>query len=339
MSVDRRSLVLALAAGVSATLVAGCTSAAQPGGAPQPGAPAANFPTKPIEMIVPYPPGGATDVLCRTLADAMGEPIGQKVLVVNKAGAGGVTGSAEVAKARADGHTILCSANGVYLQTALRKVPFTMDDFVAVGAIGRQAQVVVASPNSGISSIADLKAKGSAVKYATSGSGNLQHLLQAATYSQLGVEAIEVPFDGAAPALQALLGNQVDLALLDASSVLPQLGSGIKPLLILSSEEKAIAELGDVPMAKAEGVNLDPGVIPMWGVTAPSKVSPEVLTILRDAMAEAKKSEALTTAMATHKVDLDAATDPAQWYEEARATAATAKDAFAKAGVKLEGQG
>lgn len=176
---------------------------------------AQDWPTKPIRLIVPFPPGGTTDVVTRLVATELARSLGQPVVVDNKPGAGTVIGVDAAAKAPADGHTLVTVANSFCVnQTLVKTLPYDgARDLRPVGLMGLSEHVLATHPGSGLRTLADLaaaakKAPGK-LSYASFGNGTSAHLSGAMLEALLGVDLIHVPYKGQAPALNDLLGGQV----------------------------------------------------------------------------------------------------------------------------------
>ena len=176
-----------------------------------------DWPARPVRLIVPFPPGGTTDVVSRLVAAELTKSLGQQVVVDNKPGAGTVIGVDACAKAAPDGHTLVTVANSFCAnQTLVKNPPYdAVRDLRPVALMGLSEHVLATHPGSGIRSVADLRAavrkSGAALSYASFGNGTSAHLSGAALAQQMGVELVHVPYKGQAPALTDLLGGQVTL--------------------------------------------------------------------------------------------------------------------------------
>jgi hypothetical protein len=206
MSFTRRAL----------TLLPLVAAAFVPSGAAQ--AQAAAYPSKPITLIVASAPGGTTDLAARMLADPLGKALGQTVVVDNRAGASGGIAAVAVKRADADGHTLLMQYSGYHVITpAVTKQPLGWEakDFQPVANVLSAPQLVVVRAGLPIKTMADLiayaKANPGKLTYASSGNGSLQHVTGAMIEQQAGIQMTHIPYKGTGPALQDLLGNQVDV--------------------------------------------------------------------------------------------------------------------------------
>lgn len=221
----------------------------------------AAYPSKPIRFIVPYPPGGPTDLMARMLQGELQTRLGVTILVDNKAGAGGNLGSAEVAKqAPADGYTLLLAASGpMAVNTSLyKKMPFDPAvDLTPVIQISSFPMILETHPSVGVDSVKALiamaKAKKPELNYASAGNGTPQHLAGAMFNEQVGVDMTHVPYKGAGPALNDLLGGQVNVMFDVLGSSLPYIQSGkLTPLAVTSAQRSP--SLPKVPTMAEAGV-------------------------------------------------------------------------------------
>ena len=217
------------------------------------------FPTKPITLVVTYPPGGGADAMARLIAPKMGEALGQTVVVENRAGASGQIGAAAVAKANPDGYTLMLDASSFSVNPSLYpKLPYdSLKAFQPVGVVALFPNVVLVNANFPAKNIAELtaaarKAK-DAVSYASSGNGSAQHLAGALFESAAKVDMIHVPYKGGGPALNDVIGGQVPLFFGNLASTLQHVQSGkLKALAVTSDKRSPI--LPDVPTLSESGL-------------------------------------------------------------------------------------
>lgn len=237
MTIDRRRFgLLGLAAGFAATRA----------GAQEP------WPSRPGRVVVPYPAGGATDVMGRFAADALNQATAQRFIVENKGGASGAIGSAEVERAAPDGHTLLVATPATHVtnQYLRDKLPYDPDRFEPVVLLSRSPLLLIATPAFPANSIAELIAlarqKPGKLNYASSGVGATSHLAPELFKTMAGVDITHVPYRGAGPAMTDLIGGQVELMFDNLQTALPQVESGKVKVLGITSAERA-PNLSQVP--------------------------------------------------------------------------------------------
>ena len=214
---------------------------------------AGSFPDKPIRIVVPFPPGGATDAAARLVAVKMGEHWGQPVVVDNRAGAGGNVGSDIVAKAPADGYTLVMGVTGSHaINTSLySKMPYDpVADFVAISQVAVVPNVLVVHPSVPAKNLAELvalaKKEPGKLNYASLGNGTAAHLGMEMLKSEAGVDIAHVPYKGSAPAVSDLLAGQVQMMVDGLPSALPHVKAGKLRAIALTSLRRA-PSLPDLP--------------------------------------------------------------------------------------------
>jgi tripartite-type tricarboxylate transporter receptor subunit TctC len=241
------------------------------------------FPDKPVHLVVPQAPGGASDTLSRILAQALGQKWKQAVVVENRAGAGGNIGMEYVAKAGNDGYTLLMSYEGSHAINpwVYRNLPFDVEkDFAPVATVATLPFVVVTSPKSGIKSLPDLvkAAKEKRLTFGSAGNGSVNHLLGEMFNSAAGVKMVHVPYRGAAPAIQDLLGGQIDVVFTSFPSVKGYIDAGtLVPLAVTSAKRSASAPA--IPTIAEQGYpSFD--VNPWFGLFTASGVSADKIKLM-----------------------------------------------------------
>lgn len=219
---------------------------------------AQSFPTKPVKVVVGYAPGGAVDIVARTVGQSMAGSMGQAVVVENKPGAGTNIAVRSVIDAPADGYTLMLAANALAANMALyQPAPFDAErDLVPVSLVGRVPVVIAANAQSGAPSIGKLiemaKAKPGQLNYATPGNGSTPHLAVELFARAAGIKLSHVPYKGGAPAITDVLGGQLPLVAVNALEALPHVKSGkLRVLAVMSPSRSAM--LPDVPTIAESG--------------------------------------------------------------------------------------
>jgi tripartite-type tricarboxylate transporter receptor subunit TctC len=245
-------------------------------------------PDKPITLVVPFPPGGTTDVLARALGERLQQSLGQPVIVESKPGAGATLGADHVAKARPDGYTLLVGAVHHTIATSVYK-KLTYDfqkSFQPLTIIAMVPNVLAVSATSPVKSVAELVAMGKAAKpelsYGSNGNGTAQHLIGTQFQNQTGVTLLHVPYKGSGPLTTDLLGGQVTMSFDTITPVLPHIQVGkLRPLAVTTA--KRSSALPDVPTLAEAGL---PGFdIGTWfGVLAPAATPKPMVARLSEEM-------------------------------------------------------
>jgi len=249
----------------------------------------ASFPNKPLRMIVPYPPGGVTDIMGRLAAEAMGRQLGQPVVVENRAGAGGNIGALVAAQAEPDGYTMLLSTMAIHGVNPVLYRESRIDpvrDFAGVGMMADMPNVMTCNPRrwnaANVQAVIDrAKREPGRLLFGSVGNGSSSHLSQALFTRMAGIEVTHVPYRGSSPAVAAMIAGDLDL-LFDASATSgPHIQAGtIKPLAITMN--RRLQALPEIPTLNEAGV---PGYdLSVWnGVVTQSRLPPPILARLRQA--------------------------------------------------------
>ena len=267
-----------------------------------------DYPTRPITLIVPFPPGGSTTVMARNVADKMSATLGQPVVVENRGGAGGTIGTRSVAKAAPDGYTILLSYTATMAIAPSMNVNAGYDprkDFVPIGMIGFAPNVLVVHPSLPARSVAELiayaKAAPAPVQYGSPGVGTVNHLAGEYLASETGVKLQHVPYKGNGPAMGDLLGGHIPMMFVPIPVALGNVKAGtLRGLAITTAKRSGL--LPDLPTLAESGV---PGfdVALRYGLMAPTGTPPAVI---------ARLNRELNAALATEDVKQRLATEGAE---------------------------
>jgi tripartite-type tricarboxylate transporter receptor subunit TctC len=265
---------------------------------------AQGWPQRPVRFLVPFPPGGSTDVAARALADKVSAGLGQQVVVENRGGGGGAVGTAEVARAQPDGYTILFAANAItILHLAVKNLPYdTLRDFAAVTQVSTQPNAFAVHPSVPASNIRELVAYARAnpgkLSYGHSGAGGGQHLTGELLKKMAGIDMVGIPYKGGGQLIGDLLGGQIQVGIAGTTPLIPHHRSGKIRILGLTSLER-FPPLPDIPTVVEAGY---PGFeSSQWlGLLAPRGTSAEVIRRLHAETVKALKlpdvSERLTKA-------------------------------------------
>jgi tripartite-type tricarboxylate transporter receptor subunit TctC len=269
---------------------------------------AQNFPSRPVRIVIAFPPGGPTDFVGRLVADKMTSLLGQRVFIDNKPGANGTLGGGDVAKSDPDGYSLFLTTAGAVTVSPhiMANMPFdTFRDFAPVALVTKVSEVLVVSPKLGIKSVKELvalaKEKPGAITFASTGIGSPPHLAQLMLDTSAGVTFLHVPYRGAAPAVTDMLGGQVQVVSLDVPVVIAQIQAGtLIPIGIAGDKRDAI--LPDVPTLAEQGYpNTDASN--WYALLAPAKTPPDIIAKLNkatnDALNDAQVREKLVKTGAT----------------------------------------
>ncbi len=246
------------------------------------------YPSKPIRWVVPFPPGGSTDILARVVGQKLTEAWGQQVIVENKGGAGGTLGAAEVARAPADGYTLLMGAiHHTIASSVYPKLPYDFQrDLVPITVVAIVPNVLVVNPSVPAKSVKELiayaKANPGKLTYGSAGMGTAHHLIGEQFNLQAGVDILHVPYKGSAPAVADLVGGQVLVMYDTVASALPHIKAGKLRALAVATAKRSSA-LPDVPTIAEAAL---PGfeVTTWFGALAPAKTPREIVVKLNAEM-------------------------------------------------------
>jgi tripartite-type tricarboxylate transporter receptor subunit TctC len=255
---------------------------------------AQQWPERSIRMVVPFPAGGPTDIIARVVAQAMSDALGQPVVIDNRGGAGGVTGTDQVAKSAPDGYTIaLTSAGALSISPSLQRMPYqSTRDLAPVTLVAKVPELLVVPATSSATSLeaflAAAKAKPGSFNYASTGPGGMPHLAAELLKATAKLDMVHVPYSGAAPAVTDLLGGRTEMMFADIPVLLPHVQAGKLRALAVGSAQR-VAMLPDVPTTAEKGL---PAVEAenWYGIVAPAGTPKPVLDKLHATIVAALRS-------------------------------------------------
>ena len=263
------------------------------------------YPSKPVNLVVPFPPGGVADIVARPAGDALTRYLGQPVVIENKPGAGGGIGMGYVAKAKPDGYTLLLALSSISILPEADKVTgrpplYQLDQFVPVARLTADPTVLAVRSDSPWKTlqefIADAKRRPGAITYGSSGNYGTMHMPMEMFAASAGIKLLHVPYTGGGPAVVALLGGNVDALSTGPSTVIQHVKAG-KVRILASWGDKRLASLPEIPTLSESGV---PVVFFQWSALfAPAGTPEPVVRKLRDAARAAAADPRFVSALAT----------------------------------------
>lgn len=250
---------------------------------------AQNYPTRPIRLVIPYPPGGGADNVARVFAQKLSESLGQQIVIDNRGGAAGIIGAEIVAKSKPDGYTLLDDSSSRAVNPALHKLPFdTVKDFTPVGMIVVNPNILVVHPSLPVKTVRELialaKAHPGRITYASSGIGSAPHMGVELFKYLAKVDMVHVPYKGGGPALADLIGGHVQLLIPNIASGLPHVKSGkLRGIAVTSTKRsRSMPELPTVAESGLPGYELHE-----WNALfAPAGTAPEIIAKLNTELAK-----------------------------------------------------
>jgi tripartite-type tricarboxylate transporter receptor subunit TctC len=269
---------------------------------------AQDFPTKPIRLIVPFPAGGPNDIIARVIGQRMSELTRQPVVIDNRGGQGGVLGTDAVAKATPDGYTIaISSAGALAISPGMEKVAYdTLKDLAPVTLVATVPEMLVVATNVPARNMSELialaKAQPGKLNFASSGPGSLPHLAGELLKLTAKIDIVHVPYRGAAPAVNDLLGQQVQMAFLDLPVLLPQIKAGALRGIAIGSPRRAPTAM-EVPTTAEAGMP-DMRVENWYGMVAPAGTPPAIVAALNRIATEAMRDPAVKEKLASQGAEL-----------------------------------
>jgi tripartite-type tricarboxylate transporter receptor subunit TctC len=261
---------------------------------------AADYPSRPVRIVVPFSPGGAVDGPMRAIAEQLGRRLKQQVVIENRPGAGATIGSEAVARAAPDGYTLLLASqtNAISASLYAGRLAFNpVDDFAGISLLGREPGALVVHPSLPVNSVAELvalaKKEPGKLNYASSGNGSGQHLFMAMFASMSGVQLVHVPYKGSGQAINDLLGGTVPMAMPGAAAMVKHIKAGKLRVLATTGRARA-AQLPDVPTLAESGLAGYEAYVWM-GLLAPKATPRPIVELLqREAKAALATPEVVT---------------------------------------------
>jgi tripartite-type tricarboxylate transporter receptor subunit TctC len=251
---------------------------------------AAGYPERPVTLVVPFPPGGVADTIARPIAQSLGDKLGQPIVIENKGGAGGAIGIGQAGRAKPDGYTLLMSLSSISILPAAdrlleRKPAYQLDQFVPIARITADPTVLVVRADAPYKTLDEFleaaRKQGGKLSYGSSGIYGTMHVPMEMLQNAAGIKMMHVPFTGAGPAVQALVGGQVDALATGPSSVMQLIQAGrVRPLAHWGDGK--LESLPQVPSLKSKG--FDASFVQWSGIFALAGTPPAVIDKLRDAV-------------------------------------------------------
>ncbi len=268
---------------------------------------AQSYPSKPVRVVIPWPPGGSNDVVGRIVTQKVGENLGQQFIVDNRAGAAGSIGADVVAKAPPDGYTLMVhSTSHVGNAHLYKKLPYdTLKDFTGVALLAAQPGALTIHPSLPVKTVKEFialaKARPGTINYSSSGNGSAPHLSMELLVAMTGIKIVHVPYKGGAPQVTALVSGETQASLATVSTVLVHVQSGRLRALGVSSAKRS-ATMPDVPTIAEAGV---PGyeMSPWIGVFVPTGTSKELIAKLNSEINRALKAPDVSNLLSSNALD------------------------------------
>lgn len=263
------------------------------------------YPSKPIQLVIPFPPGGATDVIGRLVGKKLGDKLGQTVVIDNRPGAGTIVGASYVAKAAPDGYTLLASSGTTFtVNPAIHaKLPYDpVKSFEPIGFAGRTGLILLANKDQPVTNLKQLvaaaKAQPGKLTYGSFGSGTTAQFAGEMLFHLAGVKLLHVPYKGSAPAMTDLIGGQIPFTVDTVAAAIPQVKSGkVKAIAVTTAKRSAL--LPDVPTAAEAGfpgIDADTWLALVAPRGLPGDVKQKLEKALAEVMADPETRKALTNA-------------------------------------------
>jgi len=269
---------------------------------------AEDFPARPIRLIVPFPPGGPNDIIARAVGQHMSQLMGQPVIVDNRGGQAGVTGTDAIAKAAPDGYTIgIVSASALVISPSMDKVAYDVArDFAPITLVATVPEMLVVATNVPAKNMQELvalaKAEPGKLNFASAGVGGLPHLAGELFKLTAKIDIVHVPYRGAAPAINDLLGQQVQMTFLDLPVILPQIKAGNLRPIALGARQRA-PQAPDVPTTAEVGMP-DLLIENWYGMIAPAATPKDIIDKLNRVTTEAMTDPSVKDKLAVQGLTL-----------------------------------
>ena len=256
---------------------------------------AAEWPKQPVRLVVPFAAGGATDVISRTLGQELGKQWKQTVVVENKVGAGGAVGASQVARAKADGYTMLMISGSMFTVNPYlyKKLPYSISDFRAVSAVTAGPLLMAVNKKIPVNDlqtfIAYAKKNGSDTNFGSAGVGSQGHMASEAIMNATDTQMTHIPYSGESAALADLMAGQIDVVTANLSAVMPFLKSGdVKPIAVTSGKRsKSVSDVGTM----TEQLNKDFDVVGWFGIAVPKETPDAVVKKIEEGIKVALNSD------------------------------------------------
>lgn len=287
----------------------------------------APWPSRPVRVVVPFPPSGATDLVARVIAQRVSQELGQQLVIDNKPGAGGTIGAAEAAKAAPDGYTLLFTTSSTHAISPhlMPRLSYKADkDFTPIAHMADAASVLLVTPSLPVRSVAELiayaKAHPGQLNYASSGNGTIVHLNTAAFAAQAGIRLTHVPYKGTAQSITDLAAGQVHLLFDSIPTGMPHVASGrLRALAVTGDKRSALAP--NLPTVAESGL---PGYssVTWFGVYGPAGMKPELVERINQAFNQAVRNPDVIASLAKQGVEPAKAQTPEQFAAMVKADSA-----------------
>ena len=252
------------------------------------------YPTKPVRLIAPFPPGGTTDVVCRIMAQKLTEALGRQVVVENRPGASGNIGHEFAAKSPPDGYTLLLTSKGALVNNPLmyKRIPFDpYNDFAPVSLVASAGPVLVIHPSVPAHNVKELialaKARPGQLNFGSGGSGTTAHIVGEVFKAATGVKIVHIPYKGGILAVTDLVAGQIEMSFSDMVPAVPQIKGGMLRALAVTTEQRSAA-LPDVPTMAEAGVK-QPFPQTWWAIVAPKGTPAAIISRLNAELAQIMK--------------------------------------------------